>query len=48
MIEKNLILYKVFAIGSSYYSLLIARSLQGVASACIGVCGMSLVAQVFY
>ncbi|KAJ6637229.1 Synaptic vesicular amine transporter, partial [Pseudolycoriella hygida] len=37
----------VFAIGVSYYALLFARALQGVASSCIGVCGMSLVAQLY-
>lgn len=31
----------------SYYALLFARALQGVASSCIGVCGMSLVAQLY-
>lgn len=36
----------VFAIGETYVTLLIARAVQGVGSACIGVCGMSLVAQV--
>ncbi|KAI8130602.1 Synaptic vesicular amine transporter [Lucilia cuprina] len=35
----------VFAVGESYATLLIARSVQGIGSACIGVCGMSLVAQ---
>ncbi|XP_063232479.1 synaptic vesicular amine transporter-like [Bacillus rossius redtenbacheri] len=35
----------VFAFSQQYYSLLAARSLQGVASACIGVSGMSLVAE---
>ncbi|XP_017844719.1 synaptic vesicular amine transporter [Drosophila busckii] len=34
-----------FAVGESYWSLLLARSVQGIGSACIGVCGMSLVAQ---
>ncbi|XP_055852223.1 synaptic vesicular amine transporter [Episyrphus balteatus] len=37
----------VFAIGETYVTLLIARSVQGVGSACIGVCGMSLVAQLY-
>lgn len=37
----------VFAIGVSYYALLFARALQGVASSCIGVCGMSIVAQLY-
>lgn len=46
--DKNAmwILLPVFAIGETYVTLLIARAVQGVASACIGVCGMSLVAQV--
>ncbi|XP_032596409.1 synaptic vesicular amine transporter [Drosophila grimshawi] len=35
----------VFAMGESYWTLLLARAIQGVGSACIGVCGMSLVAQ---
>ncbi|XP_002054478.3 synaptic vesicular amine transporter [Drosophila virilis] len=35
----------VFAVGESYWMLLLARAIQGVGSACIGVCGMSLVAQ---
>ncbi|XP_073816224.1 putative mushroom body vesicular transporter portabella [Musca autumnalis] len=35
----------VFAVGETYAMLLIARSVQGIGSACIGVCGMSLVAQ---
>ncbi|XP_067626959.1 synaptic vesicular amine transporter [Eurosta solidaginis] len=35
----------VFSVGETYIQLLIARSIQGVGSACIGVCGMSLVAQ---
>ncbi|KAK9509897.1 hypothetical protein O3M35_004788 [Rhynocoris fuscipes] len=35
----------VFAFGETYASLFVARSLQGVASACIGVSGMSLVAE---
>ncbi|XP_065358519.1 synaptic vesicular amine transporter [Calliphora vicina] len=35
----------VFAVGESYTTLIIARSVQGIGSACIGVCGMSLVAQ---
>lgn len=36
----------VFALGETYVTLLIARAIQGIGSACIGVCGMSLVAQV--
>ncbi|XP_060648577.1 synaptic vesicular amine transporter [Drosophila nasuta] len=35
----------VFAVAESYWTLLLARAIQGVGSACIGVCGMSLVAQ---
>uniref|UniRef100_W8BWV6 Synaptic vesicular amine transporter n=2 Tax=Ceratitis capitata TaxID=7213 RepID=W8BWV6_CERCA len=35
----------VFSVGETYVELLIARAIQGVGSACIGVCGMSLVAQ---
>ncbi|XP_030369564.1 synaptic vesicular amine transporter [Scaptodrosophila lebanonensis] len=35
----------VFAVGESYYTMLLARAIQGIGSACIGVCGMSLVAQ---
>nr|XP_018909911.1 PREDICTED: synaptic vesicular amine transporter-like [Bemisia tabaci] len=35
----------IFALGESFIELLIGRSLQGIASACIGVAGMSLVAQ---
>lgn len=37
----------VFAIGETYVTLLIARSVQGIGSACIGVCGMSLIAQLY-
>lgn len=37
----------MFAIGTTYAVLLMARALQGVASACIGVCGMSLIAQLY-
>ncbi|KAK7862270.1 hypothetical protein R5R35_006641 [Gryllus longicercus] len=36
-----------FAVGQSFVALLMARSLQGVASACVGVSGMSLVAELF-
>lgn len=32
-------LFSVFAFGESYLGLFVARSLQGVASACIGVSG---------
>lgn len=35
----------IFGIGESYATLFFARALQGIGSACIGVCGMSLVAQ---
>lgn len=35
----------MFAVGESYWTLLLARAVQGIGSACIGVCGMSLVAQ---
>ncbi|KAG8328358.1 hypothetical protein J6590_001025 [Homalodisca vitripennis] len=37
----------LFAFGESYIGLFIARSLQGVASACIGVSGMCLIAEFF-
>ncbi|XP_055716032.1 synaptic vesicular amine transporter [Phlebotomus papatasi] len=37
----------VFAIGDNYISLVFARAVQGIGSACIGVCGMSLVAQLY-
>lgn len=36
--------FTVFAFGKTYEVLFIARSIQGVSSACIGVSGMSLVA----
>lgn len=35
-----------FALGKNYFMLFLARAMQGVASACISVCGMSIVAQV--
>lgn len=35
-----------FAVGTNYFLLLMARAMQGVASACISVCGMSIIAQV--
>ncbi|KAH8326185.1 hypothetical protein KR067_003232 [Drosophila pandora] len=35
----------VFTVGESYWALLLARAIQGVGSACINICGMSLVAQ---
>lgn len=37
----------IFAIGEEYFILFFARALQGIGSACIGVCGMSLVAQLY-
>ncbi|XP_017480971.1 PREDICTED: synaptic vesicular amine transporter-like [Rhagoletis zephyria] len=37
----------VFSVGETYMELLLARAIQGVGSACIGVCGMSLVAQLY-
>ncbi|XP_053681895.1 synaptic vesicular amine transporter [Sabethes cyaneus] len=37
----------IFAFGQSYASLFIARAIHGVGSACICVCGMSLVAQLY-
>lgn len=40
------IYFIAFAVGKSYFFLLMARAMQGVASACISVCGMSIVAQV--
>ncbi|KAK3921389.1 Synaptic vesicular amine transporter [Frankliniella fusca] len=44
----NLVLASMlFALGESYAGLFVARSLQGVASACIGVAGMCLVAEQF-
>lgn len=36
----------VFAIGESYASLFFARAIQGIGSACLNVCGMSLIAHV--
>lgn len=36
--------HTVFAVGTTYETLFLARSIQGVSSACIGVSGMSLVA----
>lgn len=36
----------VFATGKSYFMLLIARAMQGFSSACISICGMSIIAQV--
>lgn len=37
----------IFAFGQSYASLFVARAIHGVGSACISVCGMSLVAQLY-
>ncbi|XP_055588459.1 synaptic vesicular amine transporter-like isoform X2 [Uranotaenia lowii] len=37
----------IFAFGQSYASLFVARAIHGVGSACICVCGMSLVAQLY-
>lgn len=37
-----------FALGKNYFLLFLARAIQGVASACISVCGMSIIAQVNY
>lgn len=41
-------LITVFAIGQGYFWLLLARAMQGFASACISVCGMSIIAQVIW
>lgn len=37
----------IFAFGQSYASLFVARAIHGVGSACVCVCGMSLVAQLY-
>ncbi|XP_052890208.1 chromaffin granule amine transporter [Anopheles moucheti] len=37
----------IFGFGTSYTSLFVARAIHGLGSACIGVCGMSLVAQLY-
>ncbi|EAT34530.1 AAEL013238-PA, partial [Aedes aegypti] len=37
----------IFALGNSYASLFVARAIHGVGSACVCVCGMSLVAQLY-
>ncbi|XP_019561722.2 synaptic vesicular amine transporter [Aedes albopictus] len=37
----------IFALGQSYGSLFVARAIHGVGSACVCVCGMSLVAQLY-
>ncbi|XP_058813841.1 synaptic vesicular amine transporter-like isoform X2 [Topomyia yanbarensis] len=42
-----LIASMIFAFGQSYASLFVARAIHGVGSACICVCGMSLVAQLY-
>lgn len=38
--------WAAFALGTNYFLLVVARAMQGVASACISVCGMSIIAQV--
>lgn len=38
--------FPVFAVGETYVHLLLARAIQGIGSACLGVCGMSLIAYV--
>uniref|UniRef100_A0A1A9UN54 Major facilitator superfamily (MFS) profile domain-containing protein n=1 Tax=Glossina austeni TaxID=7395 RepID=A0A1A9UN54_GLOAU len=38
-------LFIAFAVGATYANLLIARAVQGIGSACITVCSMSLIAQ---
>lgn len=37
----------LFAVGDNYYSLLLARAVQGIGSSCLGVCGISLVATLY-
>lgn len=37
----------IFAVGTNYYTLFIARSLQGVGSACTSVAGMGMLAMVY-
>lgn len=44
--KLHFLIFLAFAIGQSYFLLLLARAMQGFASACISVCGMSLIAQV--
>lgn len=39
--------FSVFAYGESYLAMLVARSVQGVCSSCIGVSGMCLAAETF-
>ncbi|XP_055300363.1 synaptic vesicular amine transporter [Sitodiplosis mosellana] len=36
-----------FAMGQTYFLLLLARAMQGFASACISICGMSIIAQTY-
>uniref|UniRef100_A0A1B0AA86 Major facilitator superfamily (MFS) profile domain-containing protein n=1 Tax=Glossina pallidipes TaxID=7398 RepID=A0A1B0AA86_GLOPL len=38
-------LFIAFAVGATYANLLVARAVQGIGSACITVCSMSLIAQ---
>ncbi|XP_058792613.1 synaptic vesicular amine transporter isoform X3 [Phymastichus coffea] len=44
LLDNILLTVVVFAVGTTYETLFLARSIQGVSSACIGVSGMSLVA----
>jgi len=44
-LTNYLYILTVFSVGESYWALLVARAVQGVGSACINICGMSLVAQ---
>jgi MFS transporter, DHA1 family, solute carrier family 18 (vesicular amine transporter), member 1/2 len=37
----------VFCVGNSYAMLVLARTIHGIGSACVNVCGMSLVAQLY-
>lgn len=37
----------VFALGDSFFILLIARGIEGIGSSCINVCGMSLIAHLY-
>ncbi|CRK88770.1 CLUMA_CG002602, isoform A [Clunio marinus] len=37
----------IFCVGDSFLMLLIARAVEGIGSACINVCGMSLIAQLY-
>lgn len=36
----------VFIVGDSFLMLFIARAIEGIGSACVNVCGMSLIAHV--